>query len=81
MQPRQAISSQKSRRSLAVLLGFLLFIAVSMLVAWGTSGLSSPQESCTRKCLASGRNGVLVYPGPATSKDFYKEANSECRCQ
>jgi len=73
--------SASQRRSIAVLLGFCAFVAVSLVVAYGLSWLPSPQQTCTKQCSASGRAGTLVYSGPATPKDFYKEANSTCKCQ
>ena len=73
--------SLSQRRPIAVLFGFLAFVAVSLVVAYGVSWFPSPQQACTKQCSASGRAGTLVYSGPATSKDFYKEANSTCTCQ
>ena len=69
------------RRLIAVLLGFFAFVAVSLVVAYSLSWFPSPQQACTKQCSVSGRSGTLVYSGPATSKDFYKEANSTCSCQ
>ena len=79
--PTHARLSLSQRRSIAVLVGFLVFVALSLAVAYGTSGLPSPQQACAKKCSANGHTGTLVYSGPATTKDFYKDANSTCSCQ
>ena len=73
--------SLSQRRLIAVLLGFFAFVTVSLVLAYGLSRFPSPQHACTKQCSASGRSGTLVYSGPATSKDFYREANSTCSCQ
>jgi hypothetical protein len=71
----------KVPRGVVVALVFAGFIAVSLLVAYVTSGLPSPHESCAQKCATLNKRGELAYKGPATSRDFYKEANSVCECR
>jgi hypothetical protein len=61
--------------------GFAAFIAVSALMAYWVGGMPSPGEACSRKCAAMNKQGHLVYKGPATEKDFYKQANSVCECR
>jgi hypothetical protein len=72
--------SRGTRRNLAVVAGFLVFMAISLLVAYGAGQLPSPQQACAKQCSAIGRQGSLVYTGPA-GKEFYKELHSECKCQ
>lgn len=84
-QGSQGDSSKKTSpifgRGFVVALGFAAFIAVSVLFVYFTSGLPSPQQACTKKCASLNKSGQLVYKGPATSRDFYKEANSVCECR
>ena len=73
--------SQSSRRGLTVTMGFAVVIAVLLLVAYFSRDLRSPEQACAQKCAAVNKQGHLVYKGPATSKDFYKQANSVCECR
>ena len=52
-----------------------------LLVAYFAGDRPTPQQACVQKCAALNKGGHLVYRGPATPKDFYKEANSECECR
>jgi len=73
--------SKEVRRRLAVAIGFAAVVAVSVLVSCFTGNRPPPQQICTQKCAALNKSGELVYSGPATSKDFYKQANSVCECR
>jgi hypothetical protein len=73
--------SKEVWRRLAVAIAFAAVIGVSMLASFFTGNQPSPQQVCTRKCAALNKVGELVYSGPATSKDFYKQANSVCECR
>lgn len=73
--------SKELRRGLAIAIGFAAVVGVSVLVSCFTGNQPSPQQVCTQKCAALNKNGELVYSGPATSKDFYKQANSVCECR
>jgi hypothetical protein len=41
----------------------------------------SPVQACISKCAQDGKNGSLVYKGPATPKELYKLTHSECECR
>jgi hypothetical protein len=62
-------------------IGFNLVVAISLFVAYFSLSTPSPRQACDAKCHALGKQGHLVYSGSATSKQFFKEAQSECRCQ
>ena len=68
-------------RWFAVACGFAAFIAVSALMAYWAGGRPSPREACARQCVAMNKQGQLVYKGPATDKDLYKQVNSVCECR
>ena len=72
---------QDARRGLVVALGFAAFIAAVLLVAYLVRDLPSPEQVCIQKCALLKKDGHLVHKGPATPKDFYKQANSVCECQ
>jgi hypothetical protein len=76
-----AVSYSRRYRATAVAIGFAVFIAISLAVAFLASSASSPKQSCMTKCSAFGKQGHLVYSGPATPKQQYKEAHSECQCE
>lgn len=69
------------RRGLIVALGFATFIAAVMLVGYLVRDVPSPEQACVQKCAALKKDGHLVYKGPPTPKDLYKQANSVCECQ
>lgn len=71
----------KLSRGVVVSLVFAGFVAVPLIVGYVTSGLPSPHEACAQKCAVLNKRGELVYKGPATSRDVYKEANSVCECR
>ena len=81
LQTRSANPSKNMRRNVVVALGFAAIIALSFLVAYIAGSHSSPQQACQKQCSSVGKQGHLVYTGPATPKSSYKEAQSECRCQ
>jgi hypothetical protein len=70
-----------TRRNIAVLGGFAALIGLSALVNHFLSQVPSPQQACNARCSAIGKQGRLSYSGPATPKEAYKEAHSECRCE
>jgi len=63
-------------------LALAIVCAIILVLLYGAmfSRHSSPQELCEKECERLHKTGELVYKGPATSKDFYKEAQSECKC-
>lgn len=81
MESRVTKISKEVQRGLAVAIGFAAVVGVSVLVSRFTGNQPSPQQACTQKCAALNKSGELVYAGPATSKDFYKQANSVCECR
>ena len=77
-----AMKNPTEHRRLAIVsLGFGAFIVASLIVGYYFSLVPSPSEACEQKCASAGKVGRLIYSGPATPKQVYKEANSECRCQ
>jgi len=72
--------SPNVRRGLMVCVGFGAFIAASLLIGNWVGDRPSPGQVCTQKCAEQHKTGRLVYSGPATSKEFYKQANSTCEC-
>lgn len=73
--------SPDSRRHLTVAIGFGVVIAISLLVVYLTRDLRSPEEACAQRCAAANKQGHLVYKGPATNREFFKQANSVCECR
>jgi hypothetical protein len=71
-----------ARRRFAVVLGFVVFVAV-VLVAVYLIGLGPTQaQACQRQCAASGKTGELVYKGPASPKrNPLYDIFSECECR
>lgn len=70
------------RRPIAVALGFLAFIAVSLLVAYLVGLRPTQAEACQRQCASAGKAGVLVYKGPPSSKrNPLYDPFSECECR
>ena len=67
--------------SLQVLAGFALFIAAVMLISHLMRQTPPPQQACTEKCGSMGKQGRLVYDGPATPKSLYKELHGSCLCE
>jgi hypothetical protein len=70
-----------TRSALVTAMAFAVVIAVSLLVVRLTSGRPSPQQACSQKCSALNKQGRLVYKGPDTPREFYKQAHSVCECQ
>ena len=73
--------SKDTRRGLIVALVFGGLIALYLLGNYFMGDRPTPQQVCTQKCAGIKRDGYLVYRGPATPKDAYKAANSECECR
>lgn len=68
------------RAKVGVAAGFVVFMLASLVVAYLASRPPSPQTICDNQCDRVHKTGRLVYSGPSTPKEFYKEAQSECRC-
>ena len=75
----RALSALPTRE--LVTLAFCGFLCLILLATYLVSGLPSPQQVCTKKCAEINKKGELVYNGPATPKDAYKELNSVCECR
>ena len=75
------IQTKKWRPALTVIVGFGALMVAVLVAAYVLRGVPSPQDVCTSKCKAFGKSGRLEYDGPATSRDQYKEAFSQCRCE
>ena len=72
---------KKISLGLQIAIGFILIMGVSLLGSYFFGKFPSPQEACEKKCREIGKIGDLVYEGPATPKQLYKDTHSTCRCQ
>ena len=72
---------QDLRRGVIVALTFTAFVGLSVLVISFKSHGPTAQQACTQRCSDGKKAGYLVYRGPATPKDSYKAAHSECECR
>jgi hypothetical protein len=69
------------RRTMIVIGVFAGCIALAWFASHLISGTPTPRAACTKKCAEAGKEGRLVYSGPATPRDVYKDANSVCECR
>jgi hypothetical protein len=67
--------------SLQVVVGFAPFIVAVMLTSHLMRQAPSPQQACNEKCGSMGKQGRLIYDGPATPKSLYKELHGSCLCE
>lgn len=72
---------QAVRRSAVVVVGFALFLGLAILIGAWLGQIPSPQKACNERCALQNKQGQLVYSGPATPKQGYKDANSTCECR
>lgn len=73
--------SPKILRSLIFAVVLMAVMGGPWLVAYIVRDFPTPQQVCTKKCASLKKDGVLVYRGPLTPKDFGKDAQSDCECR
>ena len=74
--------SLEIRRAAVVGLGFLAFIALSLLAAYLAGLVPTQGMACQLECASKGKAGVLVAKGPASPKhNPLYEVFSECECR
>lgn len=65
-----------------VAMGFALFLALGLGLAYVRSLVPSPSEACVEKCSALGKRGQLVYVfRPEVTTGMRGKGPQECRCE
>jgi hypothetical protein len=67
------------RQRIAVTVGLIVFIAVSLGIAFVAGLFPGPQQACIDRCSKQQKQGQLVYKGPATPKRTADDGECECR--
>jgi hypothetical protein len=73
--------SINQKRTLVLISVFASFLIITSLPGYLLRNHPNVREACVEKCKAIGKEGLLVYSGPATPKQTYKDANSTCECR
>ena len=73
--------SVETQRRLSVSAAFLLFMAVTLVVAYLVRDVPTPREACEKKCAGYHMQGELVYHGPAGKGGIVQDLRSECECR
>jgi hypothetical protein len=77
--PKLPRASRDQRARVAVVIGFMTFVACAVAASYVSGLLPGPRGACAKHCAQQGKQGVLAYHGPATSKPTEYQSDCECR--
>jgi len=76
-----SVVTANGRRNLVVVAVLTVIGGAPWLIAYLARDVPTAQQACTKKCASFNKDGVLIYRGPLTPKDFGKDARSDCECR
>ena len=69
------------QRRLIALAVFAAVGTLPFLASWWVSGRVDAQQACSDRCAQTRQEGHMVYKGPWTPKDAYRQMHAECECR